>query len=87
MHSRAFPCCVRPVSTAAPAAAAPLPPPTLAVSVVVGGLQNPWDLAFTPGGGMVFTERSGPIKFRVAGTAEVGSSPGRLTWWRRARAG
>jgi glucose/arabinose dehydrogenase len=58
------------VVTAAPAAAA-LPPPTLAVSVVVGGLHNPWDLAFTPDGGMVFTERTGPIRFRVAATAEL----------------
>ncbi len=59
------------VLTAAPAAAAPLPPPKLAVSVVVGGLQNPWDLGFTPDGGMVFTERPGPIKYRVAATAEI----------------
>ena len=59
------------VMTAAPAAAAPLPAPTVAVSVVVGGLHNPWDLAFTPGGGMVFTERTGPIRFRVAATAEL----------------
>lgn len=45
--------------------------PTLSVSTVLSGLHRPWDLAFTPGGGMLFTERSGPIRFRVANTGQV----------------
>jgi glucose/arabinose dehydrogenase len=39
-------------------------PGHLTVTTVVSGLDHPWDLAFTPGGSMVFTERSGPIKIR-----------------------
>lgn len=60
--------------TSAPAAgtrAAALPAPSLRVSTVVSGLDHPWDLAFTPGGGMLFTERSGAVKFRIASTGEV----------------
>ena len=57
---------VRPVgpspSGRPPTAAAP----ALTVSTVIGGLHPPWDLAFTPDGGMLFTERPGPIKFRIA---------------------
>ena len=55
----------------APAAAAPGPSPRLAVSTVLSGLNRPWDLAFTPGGGMLFSERPGPVKFRVASTGQV----------------
>lgn len=47
------------------------PAPGLKVSTVLDGLQNPWDLAFTPGGGMLFTERPGPIKFRIAASGQV----------------
>ena len=54
-----------PVRTAAVAA------PALTVTTFLSGLQNPWDLAFTPGGGMLFTERPGPIKFRIASTGVV----------------
>jgi glucose/arabinose dehydrogenase len=46
-------------------------PATLTVIPVVSGLQRPWDLAFTPGRGILFTERTGAIRFRVAGTGEV----------------
>lgn len=47
------------------------PGPTLAVSTVLAGLHRPWDLAFTPGGGMLFSERPGPIRFRVASSGAV----------------
>ena len=40
--------------------------PTLSVSTVLSGLHRPWDLAFTPGGGLLFTEKEGPIRFRHA---------------------
>jgi glucose/arabinose dehydrogenase len=55
----------------APRRAAPGPAPTLVVSTVLSGLHRPWDLAFTPGGGMLFTERAGPIKFRIAANGVV----------------
>ena len=48
-----------------------VPPPTLSVATVVSGLHRPWDFAFTPGGGMVITERGGAIRFRVAATGEL----------------
>src|SRR6476660_1343847 len=41
--------------------------PALTVGTVLGGLQNPWDMAFTPAGSILFTERTGPIKFRIVG--------------------
>ncbi|QXC61222.1 PQQ-dependent sugar dehydrogenase [Aquihabitans sp. G128] len=41
-------------------------PKTLTTSTVVSGLEQPWDIAFTPGGGMLFTEKVGRIKFRKA---------------------
>ena len=31
--------------------------PKLARTVVLSGLQNPWDIAFTPDGVMLFTEK------------------------------
>lgn len=49
---------------AAPAAAGPAP--GLSVSTVLSGLDRPWDLAFTPGGGMLFSEKGGAIRFRHA---------------------
>jgi glucose/arabinose dehydrogenase len=52
-------------------AAAATTVPTLTVSTVLSGLHRPWDLAFTPGGGMLFTERPGPIRFRVASSGTV----------------
>lgn len=42
------------------------PAPTLSVAPVVTGLDVPWDLAFTPGGSMLFTERAGRLKVRTA---------------------
>jgi glucose/arabinose dehydrogenase len=47
-------------------AAVPGPAPALSVSTVLSGLHRPWDLAFTPGGGMLFTEKAGAIRFRHA---------------------
>ena len=44
--------------------AAPGPAPSLSVSTVLSGIHRPWDLAFTPGGGMLFTEKCGAIRFR-----------------------
>lgn len=38
------------------------PPSRLTVSTVWSGLDRPWDLAFTPGGGMLITEKSGAVK-------------------------
>ena len=53
-------------------------PPKLLVSTLVSGLTIPWDLAFTPDGTMLFTERSGVLSSRLTDgtvqtvTAEVG---------------
>jgi glucose/arabinose dehydrogenase len=47
-------------------AGVPGPAPALSVSTVLSGVHRPWDLAFTPGGGMLFTEKAGPIRFRHA---------------------
>jgi glucose/arabinose dehydrogenase len=47
------------------------PAPGLSVSTVLSGLHRPWDLAFTPGGGMLFTEKAGAIRFRHARGAFV----------------
>lgn len=46
-------------------------PSTLTVIPVVSGIERPWDLAFTPGRGILFTERTGNIRFRVVGTGEL----------------
>jgi glucose/arabinose dehydrogenase len=47
-------------------APAPAPgPPTLSATTLVGGLVIPWDLAFTPDGTMLFTERPGRLKARL----------------------
>lgn len=40
--------------------------PTLERTVVLGGLQNPWDLAFTPENAMLFTERAGRLRVRLS---------------------
>ncbi len=53
---------------AAPAAA-PAPPsgaPTLTRTVLLAGLANPWDLAFTPDGAMLYTERGRGLSVRRA---------------------
>jgi glucose/arabinose dehydrogenase len=46
-------------------------PKGLSVTTVLSNLDRPWDLAFTPGGSMLFTERPGPIKIRIQGSGTV----------------
>ena len=47
-------------------------PPKLLVSTLVSGLTIPWDLAFTPDGTMLFTERSGVLSSRLTdGTVQT----------------
>ena len=45
---------------------AEITPPELLVSTLVSGLSIPWDLAFTPDGTMLFTERRGVLSSRGA---------------------
>jgi glucose/arabinose dehydrogenase len=47
------------------------PVPALTVSTVLSGVHRPWDIAFTPGGGMLFSERSGAVRFRIVNTGAV----------------
>ena len=63
------------VGAALVAAAACAPPANLTVSTVVSGLANPWDLAFTPDGSMVYTERAGRIGAVVSGQNRVLAAP------------
>lgn len=51
------------------------PEPAIAVTTVVSGLDHPWDIAFTPGGSMVFTERVGRIDIRYAGQRRMLATP------------
>ena len=74
-----------PVGTPTPAppppAPAPAPPPpagpassetpTLTRTVVMSGLQNPWDLAFTPDGTMLYTEKCRGLSARLANGSTV----------------
>ena len=47
-------------------------PPKLLVSTLVSGLSIPWDLAFTPDGTMLFTQRAGVLSARLSnGTVET----------------
>lgn len=39
--------------------------PSLNVATLVSGLSNPWDIAFTPDGTMLFTERPGRLSARL----------------------
>ena len=51
-------------------------PPNLTVATVASGLHRPWDLAFTPSGAMVFTERGGAIRLlTTGGTLRTLASP------------
>ena len=45
---------------------AEMAPPELLVSTLVSGLSIPWDLAFTPDGTMLFTEKRGVLSSRGA---------------------
>lgn len=50
--------------------------PSLAVTAVAGGLDHPWDIAFTPDGTMLATERSGDIDVvTAAGVRLLGRPP------------
>ncbi|HWJ62434.1 MAG TPA: PQQ-dependent sugar dehydrogenase [Acidimicrobiales bacterium] len=42
-------------------------PSDLQVTTAASGIGRPWDLAFSPGGQLFFTERGGKIRFRTAG--------------------
>jgi glucose/arabinose dehydrogenase len=47
--------------------------PVVVRSTVVGGLSTPWDIAFTPDGTMLFTERGGGLGLRLTdGTVRRG---------------
>src|SRR5262245_16459832 len=56
-------------------AAACRPEPTITVQTVIGGLANPWDLAFGPSGEMYFTERAGRINVLVSGQRRTLAQP------------
>jgi len=56
-------------------AACVTPPKNLAVEVVVPNLHRPWDLAFTPDGTMLFTEKSGTINAFVDGSVHQLAAP------------
>lgn len=49
--------------------------PTFTVSTVVGGLSNPWDIAWTPDGTMLMTERPGRINAVIGGAKRVLADP------------
>ena len=74
------------LSAAALAACIPQPPPgrgpnpALTVTDVIGGLDHPWDLAFTPDNWLVFTERSGTViaKQMPSGPAVTVGTPAQL---------
>lgn len=44
-------------------------PPTLSAQTLVSGISLPWDLAFTPSGSLLWTERGGRIMRRTTGGA------------------
>lgn len=54
------------------------PPATLTVSTVISGLNRPWDIAFTPDGTMLFTEKSGQINALIAGGKVTMATPADL---------
>lgn len=49
--------------------------PTLSVQTVATGLDHPWEIAFTPDGTMLATERSGSIDAVIGGTPRVLAHP------------
>ncbi len=50
-------------------------PPGLQVSTVLGSLDHPWDLGFTPDGTILLTERPGAISAVVGGQKRVLADP------------
>jgi glucose/arabinose dehydrogenase len=51
------------------------PAPALTVASVIGNLNRPWDIAFTPKGSMLFTERVGRINGLIGGRRVVLHQP------------
>jgi glucose/arabinose dehydrogenase len=51
------------------------PAPTLTVANVIGNLNRPWDIAFTPKGSLLFTERVGRINGLIGGQRVVLHTP------------
>ena len=68
-----------PTSTTAPTSTTtttlPTNPPTLMVTSHATGLNRPWDIAFTPDGTMLFTERVGRINAWIGGAKRVLAAP------------
>lgn len=52
-------------------AVACIPPDDLEVTTVVGNLSQPWDIAFTPDGTMLYTEKPGRIDAFIGGSTRV----------------
>ena len=44
-----------------------VPSPGIQVTTLVSGLSIPWDIAFTPDGTMLFTQRAGVLSSRLPG--------------------
>ena len=52
--------------------ASQIAPPDIRVTTLVSGLSIPWDIAFTPDGTMLFTQRAGVLSSRLAdGTVQT----------------
>ena len=60
-----------PVGSPAPAPPASTETPTLTRTVLMTGLQNPWDIAFTPDGAMLYTEKCRGLSVRFANGTTV----------------
>jgi aldose sugar dehydrogenase len=58
-----------------PDSALPAGSPDLETTQVVGGLTNPWDIAFLNDGTMFFSERQGTVKVRKTDTSVVTAVP------------
>src|SRR5262252_9356596 len=58
--------------------APPAGTPTLTRTDLVTGLANPWDIAFTPDGTMLFTERAGRVDAWVGGAKRTLAQPSDL---------
>ena len=50
-------------------------PAGLSVTTILGGLDHPWELAFIPGGNLVFTERVGRIDILVGTQRRILATP------------
>lgn len=62
-------------TAAAGASTSTVAPNPAAITTVIGGLSNPWDIAFTPDGTMLFTERSGAIDALAGGVKRTLARP------------